>query len=152
MKEEKMKSPYRDLALMAALHFPIMYAVMYTMVYTWDEVFLNLSTVYMAGMMVAPMVILMPLTMRMMYPEKRLNLLVYLVSGVLFLILLLFMRQQTLIGDRQFLRSMIPHHSGAVLMCEKSKIQDAEIKALCEEIITSQKSEIKQMKKILDRM
>jgi uncharacterized protein (DUF305 family) len=47
-------------------------------------------------------------------------------------------RQQTMIFDRQFLRSMIPHHAGAILMCERSPIADAEIKSLCQTIIAGQ--------------
>lgn len=146
------KGSYKKLFLMGLLHLPIMYAVMFTMVYSMDEIFHNINTFYMAGMMVAPMIILMPLTMRMMYPDAKLNMIVYGVSMAIFLALFFFTREQTFVGDRQFLRSMIPHHSGAVLMCEKSQIQDAEIKTLCAEIIRSQTSEIEQMKKILDRM
>lgn len=60
-------------------------------------------------------------------------------------------RTQTTVGDRQFLRSMIPHHSGAILMCREAPIRDAEIKALCGGIIRSQQREIDQMKTILAR-
>jgi uncharacterized protein (DUF305 family) len=55
-------------------------------------------------------------------------------------------RQQTAISDRQFLRSMIPHHAGAILMCQQSAIRDREIKQLCGAIVSSQRSEIDQMK------
>ena len=41
------------------------------------------------------------------------------------------MRTQAAVGDRQFLRSMIPHHSGAVLMCQQASLSDPEIRALC---------------------
>lgn len=140
------------LALMAALHFPIMYAVMYVMVYSADEVYFNLNSFYMAALMVAPMVILMPLTMHHMYHDKKRNVLVYAISSALLIVFFLFTRQQTFVGDKEFLRSMIPHHSGAVLMCERSKIKDSEIMALCEEIIKGQKAEIEQMKRILDRL
>lgn len=143
---------YKKLVLIGLLHLPIMYAVMFSMVYSRDEIIQNLNTFYMAGMMVAPMIILMPITMSVMYPNKMLNVIVYASSAVLFLALFFFTRQQTFIGDKQFLRSMIPHHSGAVLMCEKAKIEDAEIKTLCGEIIRSQTSEIEQMKKILERL
>lgn len=61
------------------------------------------------------------------------------------------MRTQGLVGDRQFLRSMIPHHSGAILMCEQASIWDPELKLLCGNIITSQKQEIDQMKAMLAR-
>lgn len=41
---------------------------------------------------------------------------------------------------------MIPHHAGAILMCEQAPIQDSEIKTLCRGIIASQQAEIHQMK------
>lgn len=46
---------------------------------------------------------------------------------------------------------MIPHHSGAILICEKAKLADPEIKQLCGDIIVSQETEIAQMKAVLDR-
>jgi uncharacterized protein (DUF305 family) len=55
-------------------------------------------------------------------------------------------RQQTLVSDRQFLRSMIPHHAGAILMCRQAPIADPEIQRLCTTIISSQQAEIDQMK------
>ena len=54
-------------------------------------------------------------------------------------------RQQGAVGDRQFLRSMIPHHSGAILMCGKAPLRDAEIQRLCKTIIAGQADEIRQM-------
>jgi uncharacterized protein (DUF305 family) len=63
-------------------------------------------------------------------------------------------QQQVEVSDTQFLRSMIPHHAGAILMCEESPIQDAEIEALCSAIISSHQAEIDQMKtklRALDR-
>lgn len=144
--------PYLELAITGALHLPIMYAVMFTMVWTWNEVFHNLNTFYMAGMMALPMVLIMPLLMSSMYPNKKLNLFVYVGSVAVFLILFWFMREQTFIGDRQFVRSMIPHHSGAILMCEKAKLADSELKTLCGQIIKAQQEEIDQMKRILERL
>jgi uncharacterized protein (DUF305 family) len=47
---------------------------------------------------------------------------------------------------------MIPHHSGAILMCERSNITDPEIKSLCGEIIESQKREISEMKALMNRL
>ena len=40
---------------------------------------------------------------------------------------------------------MIPQHSGAILMCRESTLHAPEIKALCTEIIESQKREIAEM-------
>jgi uncharacterized protein (DUF305 family) len=41
---------------------------------------------------------------------------------------------------------MIPHHAGAILMCEEAPIQDAEIRRLCRSIIAGQQAEIDEMK------
>ena len=145
-------SPYKQLVLMALVHLPLMYAVMFTMVYSWSEVVHNLNTFYMAGMMVAPMIILMPIMMKSMYPNRRANLLVYASSVALFAVLFSFLRNQAFVGDAQFLKSMIPHHSGAILMCEEAKLSNPELKVLCSDIIKAQKAEIAQMKELLSRM
>jgi uncharacterized protein (DUF305 family) len=63
----------------------------------------------------------------------------------------MLIREQTGIGDRQFLRSMIPHHASAILMCEEAPIVDPDIRLLCRGIVTSQQSEITQMKALLAR-
>lgn len=149
---EKVSSPYRDLFLVSAVHFVIMYAVMYTMVNGASDIVLNLNFVYMTGMMLAPMVILMPLTMKMMYPNKNLNALIVGSMALIFVAFYFFTRQQTFINDKEFVRSMIPHHSGAILMCREATIQDAELKNLCTDIIQSQIREVNQMKEILKRL
>jgi uncharacterized protein (DUF305 family) len=41
---------------------------------------------------------------------------------------------------------MIPHHAGAILMCEKASLNDAEIRQLCMDIISGQQTEIDRMK------
>jgi uncharacterized protein (DUF305 family) len=43
-------------------------------------------------------------------------------------------------------------HAGAILMCGKAPIEDAEIKTLCQSIIDGQQTEIDQMKAILGRL
>jgi uncharacterized protein (DUF305 family) len=65
----------------------------------------------MAGLMTAPMVVIELLLMSSMYENKKLNLLLIAGSVVAGIALFLFIRQQAAISDRQFLRSMIPHHS-----------------------------------------
>ena len=44
---------------------------------------------------------------------------------------------------------MIPHHAGAILMCEEARIASPDIKKLCNAIIASQQAEIDQMKAML---
>jgi hypothetical protein len=143
--------PYLGLIPMLISHFVIMFAVMYTMVDKWADVYINLNQFYMTMMMVTPMTIGMLLFMKSMYPNKKLNLLLHGASIIAFALFFYFMRAQSFVGDKQFLKSMIPHHSGAILMCEKAKLADPEIKAFCETIIKTQNDEIATMKEMLKR-
>jgi uncharacterized protein (DUF305 family) len=123
-----------------------MYALMYAMVDAFGNVYNSLNQVYMAGLMTAPMIAIELVVMRGMYQDKRRNGLILggaIVAGVAFFA---FIRWQTQVTDRQFLRSMIPHHAGAILMCEQAPIRDPEIKKLCGDIIKGQQAEIDQMK------
>ena len=61
-------------------------------------------------------------------------------------------RSQALIGDQQFIASMIPHHSGAILMCREAKLADKELQDLCREIAVAQRREIDQMEAIRLRL
>lgn len=146
------KMHYKHLAYMIAAHFLVMYVVMYSMVHTFADVFLNLNNVYMTAAMAAPMAALMLIFMRSMYPDRRINMAIYAATAVLTVLFVLFTRQQTFVGDKQFVKSMVPHHSGAILMCERASITDSELKALCAQIIQGQRAEIEQMKTILQRL
>ena len=147
-----MKNAYASLALQTIVSGLIMYLVMFVMIDSRSSFYNNLNTLYMTLMMVAPMVVLMILAMRHMFPSKVTNTALLVGAVAAFIGSFALIRSQTTIGDVQFLRSMIPHHSGAVLMCREASIRDPEIKALCGEITSSQTREIKQMKAILDRM
>jgi hypothetical protein len=61
-------------------------------------------------------------------------------------------RTQTLVGDRQFIASMIPHHSGAILMCREATLSDPELVKLCQNISQSQRDGINQMEAIAARL
>lgn len=122
------------------------------MVNVFDNVFNSLNQVYMAALMTASMVLIELPLMSSMYKSKKLNMII-LAAGAIVLIGSWFgIRQQAAIGDRQFLRSMIPHHAGAILMCQQASIQDQKIRTLCNNIISGQQAEIDQMKTILSRL
>jgi hypothetical protein len=145
------ESHYRHLAIMTGLSFIAMYVLMYAMVDSLANVYMNFNQVYMAGLMAAPMVLIELAVMRKMYRDKRMNAVMgggALIAGIA---VFLFIRQQTAVGDRQFLRSMIPHHAAAILMCKEAPVRDAEIRSLCQNIVTSQQAEIDQMKAMLKR-
>lgn len=142
------------LGLNLVISLIIMYFVMFTMIWSLGDFFNNLNMFYMALMMAMPMGILMLLMMGTMYSDKRFNLLLYGFFALVFILAFWAMRTQAVVGDRQFVRAMIPHHSGAILMCNRASIQDAELRDLCfspEGIIASQMREIAQMKAFLAR-
>jgi hypothetical protein len=143
---------YASLAGQLAISALFMYLLMFLMIDTVDHFHNNLNALYMTLAMVAPMGIVMVLMMRSMFPRRWLN--VALLAGfvVMYVLGIAFTRNQTFIGDEQFLRSMIPHHSGAILMCEQAAISDPEIVELCEGIVRSQAAEIAQMEEILARI
>jgi uncharacterized protein (DUF305 family) len=87
-----------------------------------------------------------------MYESRRLNLAIGGIAALVFVASFAAMRTQSGIGDREFLRAMIPHHSGAILMCERASIRDPEIVALCKQIVVSQEAEIAQMEAMLARL
>jgi uncharacterized protein (DUF305 family) len=143
--------PYRRLLSMTLLSFGAMYVLMYAMVDRLDNVYSNLNQAYMAGLMAAPMVIIEILLMGAMYPRKGLNAGVLAMSALAGVACFMLIRAQAGIEERQFLRSMIPHHASAILMCEEAPIEDPAIRLLCRGIVASQQDEIAQMKALLAR-
>lgn len=137
---------YRNLWIMVILSFVSMYILMYAMVNSTGNVFNNINQFYMAGLMTAPMIPIEIILMRSMYKDQKRNIFIVATSVLVGLAFFLLIRQQGAVSDKQFLRSMIPHHAGAILMCEQAAIQDAELQELCRTIISSQQEEIDQMK------
>ena len=144
--------PYLRLFGMTILSFLSMYMLMYAMVDAFANVYSNFNQFYMAGLMASAMVIIELALMGSMYHEKKWNALIMGASCLALVAFFLLIRQQAGISDKQFVRSMIPHHASALLMCRKAPIQDAEIKKLCQNIQASQQSEIDQMKAIMKRL
>ena len=143
---------YVRLFAMTVLSFISMYIFMYAMVDKFDNVFSSYNQVYMAGLMTAPMVIIEILLMWAMYENKNANRMIIAVSILALGAFFALIRQQTAVADSQFLRSMIPHHAGAILMCESASINDAEVKELCKNIISGQQAEINKMKAKLNEL
>ena len=147
-----MKNPYLLFGLNILVGLAIMYFAMFAMIAGWGDFYNNINMAYMAVMMAAPMGILMLLTMPGMYPSRVVNLALHGLFVLAFLGAFAAIRWQVGIGDDQFIRSMIPHHSGAILMCDEAELADAELAALCENIKVAQRQEIEQMRSILERL
>lgn len=144
-------SMWLRLGIMTVVGFVAMYLLMFTMIDSGADFVNNANMAYMAGSMTAAMVAIELIVMSVMYKNAKLRYILIGVSAVLLVVTVLFTRYQTGIGDVGFLRSMIPHHSGAILMCREAAITDPEIVKLCGEITESQRREIDQMNRILER-
>ena len=146
-----MTSSYGKLGIALSINAVVMFFLTYALIAELGHLYVNINRMYMALMMVAPMAVVMLLVMRSMYENKKLNSILHAAFAGLFIASFSLARTQTPVGNEQFLRSMIPHHSSAILMCEQSSITDPEIVVLCEQIVESQKEEIAQMKALLER-
>ena len=137
---------------MLGASFIVMYFVMFLNVDKVSHIYINMMRVYMTVLMICPMALIMLFVMRKMYQNRKINTFITLTAVFLFVLAFLMMRNQTFIGDRQFMKGMIPHHSIAVLVSNNAGIEDPELKKLSEEIIKTQEEEIAQMKNILERL
>ena len=144
--------PYLMFWINMILGLIVMYVVMFSMIDGWGDFRNNLNMLYMAITMWAPMGIFMLATMPGMFPNRSANIALYVVFALLTAGSFWATRSQTLIDDRQFIDSMIPHHSGAILMCREAKLADSELKTLCDEIMAAQREEIDKMTSIRNRL
>ena len=144
--------PYLMFWINMILGLVVMYVVMFSMIDGWGDSRNNLNMLYMAITMWAPMGIFMLATMPGMFPNPSVNIVLYVVFALLTAGSFWATRSQALIDDGQFIDSMIPHHSGAILMCREAKLADPELKTLCEAIIGAQREEIDQMESIRSRL
>ena len=117
-----MGSDYKKFLIMLYSSFIVMYSVMYTNVADESHIFLNLNRLYMTLLMVSPMALIMLFTMKKMYSNKKYNLIIIGLSIIAFTAAFTLLRAQGFVGDKQFMRSMIPHHSSAILVSEQAQI------------------------------
>lgn len=146
------RSNYYRLFSILAVSFAIMYAAMWANVYRFDHVYLNLTQVYMALVMVTPMAVLMLAIMGRMFRNKRANAVIVGACVFVFVSAVALLRAQTFVGDGQYIRRMIPHHSQAINNSRRAALTNPELRRLAEEIIASQEREIAEMKAILARI
>ena len=146
------KSTYLKLGLMTLISFIAMYFLMYQMINSSGDFNFSINQIWMAGSMATAMIAIELIVMAEMYKTALIRNIFIGIGIIATIMLVLFTRYQVAIDDKDFLRSMIPHHSGAILMCSNPKLSDPEIKKLCGEIIESQLREIDEMNAIKTRL
>ncbi|WP_310586201.1 DUF305 domain-containing protein [Telluribacter humicola] len=98
------------------------------------------------------MALLMLAFMGDMYKNRKVNTAIVITSIAVFVAVLALLRNQSSVGDVQYIKSMIPHHSSAILTSQEAALKDPELIKLADEIIKAQEKEIAQMKSMLNRL
>lgn len=140
---------YRKFLLMIATSTVIMFGLMYLNTYEIDHIFFSETRAYMALLMGATMAAVMLLFMLGMYPDKKLNAMIFAASVLVFSGSLWLVRSQATIDDVAWMRAMIPHHSIAILTSERAGIKDPRVRKLADGIIEAQRREIGEMKALI---
>lgn len=141
---------YRKFALVMVINAVLMFLIPYVLIDNPGHLYFNLNRLYMTLMMLAPMGLVMLLVMGSMFPDKKLNYALLTSFSAMFLLCFVLVRTQTPMGDSQMMQSMIPNHSGEILMCKESELTDPQVKNLCAQIVGTQEAQIAQMKALLE--
>lgn len=150
---DNMKSmSYKTFGITMIISFFIMYIVMFLNLDKPSHYHTSLSRIYMALLMVSIMAIVMILMMGKMYPNKKANTMIMIVGGFVFVLVLIGLRTQTPIGDLQYMKAMIPHHSSAILVSKHANIKDPAVNKLSEDIIKAQEKEIAEMEALIKKL
>ncbi|WP_291075060.1 DUF305 domain-containing protein [Hyphomonas sp.] len=141
---------YRRFGLMIATSAIIMFGLMYLNTYALPHVHWSETRFFMTLIMAAAMAVVMLSFMLNMYKDTRLNLAIYAGSALLFLLALFLVRSQATVGDKAYMKAMIPHHSIAIMTSERAGIEDVRVRKLANEILQAQKVEIAEMEWLID--
>lgn len=141
---------YKKFISMLAVSFVVMYSVMFLNADSINHVYVSNTRLYMTLLMISPMALLKLAFMGEMYKNKKLNIAIATVSIGVFVGALFLLRTQTFIGDKQYMRAMIPHHSSAIMTSQSAHFENPEVANLAKDIIEAQKKEIALMKRLLE--
>ena len=136
---------YWRFGAMIATSVVVMFGIKYLSTYEWSHVWYSETRTYMALMMGGAMGVIMLGFMLGMYRNRRINIAIFAGAAVLFGISLWLVRSQDTVQDESYMKSMIPHHSIAILTSERSELSDYRVCELAEKIITAQRREIDEM-------
>lgn len=143
---------YKKLLITLAISAVLMYLMMFLNMNSINDYYTSFTRIYMAVMMVCPMAVLMIVMMGKMYTNKKYNSIIIVVSALVFIITLTGIRKQIPVGDEQYLKAMIPHHSSAIMTSKNADIKDPEVRKLADSIIRSQQREIDEMSRMIKRL
>jgi hypothetical protein len=137
-------------AAMIAVSTFIMFFLMYQLIYSLDHALFSVNRLIASLVMGCVMTIVMLAFMWPMYKGMGTKIAILVVAALAGIVLLSVNRSQALIGDVNFMKSMIPHHSIAINNARKASISDPRVRELADGIIESQVREIAEMKLLLE--
>lgn len=148
--EKTMQMGWGRFAAMIATSTFIMFFLMYQLVYSLDHAKFSLNRLVSSLIMGAVMAVVMLGFMWPMYKGARVKCAVLACAILLAGVLLYINRGQRLIGDTEFMKSMIPHHSIAINNARKADIRDPRVRKLADDIIAAQVREIREMEALIE--
>lgn len=141
--------PYRNFIVMIAVSATLMYGLMYLHTYQWSHVWFSQTRLFMILIMAGSMTLVMFFFMRHMYENKQANAAIVIAGLVLIGSGLGLVRSQVTVGDVAWMKAMIPHHSIAILTSTRADISDPRARELADEIIATQRREIREMEALI---
>ena len=136
-------------AAMIATSTFIMFFLMYQLIYSFDHALFSVNRLIASLVMGCVMTVVMLSFMWSMYKGLGTKIAILVLAALLGVALLFVNRSQAVIGDVNFMKSMIPHHSIAINNARKSTISDPRVRELADGIIRAQVLEIEAMKRLI---
>ena len=127
-----------------------MFFLMYQLVYSFDHATFSLNRLVSSLVMGSVMTLIMLGFMWGMLGRVASKVAVLVGAIIVGIAILVVNRQQMLIGDEAFMKSMIPHHSIAINNARRADIRDPRVQNLANAIIEAQVREIAEMKWLLE--
>ena len=143
---------YAKFGLMILSSTVLMFGLMYLNVYQPDHILFSQTRAYMALIMGASMAFLMLIFMLSMYTKRSINAAIFIGSAFVFIAALWLVRSQATVDDVSYMKAMIPHHSIAILTSERAHISDPRVRKLADDIASTQRREIAEMKALVEEL
>ena len=137
---------------MIAVSTAIMFFLMYQLVYSAEHALFSLTRFISALVMGCVMTAVMLAFMWKMYRPVAAKAAVLAGAVIGGTVLLAVNRSQALIGDVDFMKAMIPHHSIAINNARKADIRDPRVRYLADRITRDQVKEIAQMNMLISEI
>lgn len=137
---------YWRFAAMIATSTIVMFCLMYLNTYAVEHVFWSETRAWMALLMGSAMAVIMLAFMLGAHRNRTLNLAIFAAATAIFAAALWLVRSQVTVGDVDYMKAMIPHHSIAIMTSRRAHISDPRVRKLADQIIESQEREIAEMK------